>query len=630
MSTSPRTSFLALASIALGAQLASCGAPPPDERDIAAPDEASTQTAAPTTEPVAPMTLDGTASVTRATRPTRTSIDAPSTVTCEALPNLSDPRNGDVGATRFALSDLTATLNGNPSACSPSRGEGSREVAVRFTAPAAGPWRLSVDSGDAWQWWALSVRDGCEAESALSRCVMYARSMVLPLQEGQTVTLVVGGCYDARSCRVGVRADRIVPSGYAPELSRAAVYRWSPRSFAVVEARDADANAELMVVELRAADGSLVPFGDLPRREVPLQVTRTSSEYQLDLGEIPARAVRARIWAEDAAGLRSAVHDVVIKPRPVLALGERCEDRALESCAPDALCTYERSTGRLCRPRLVAHYDPRGASLRIDLNAAELAMSAAEVTFLDEAGAELARVERFNWINRASSYSIERTPLLARDFWTAPRGLARVRVTVIDAEGRVVTTIEAPVEAPALASWQCDPTTTARVRCGEGLVCVRTTGVWSERSCQTRDPGCPSAWRARPWNPTADVRTATLEGRTETETRDAPACLDESTWSGARLREDVVSFVAPVAGRYRFALASRAPSGVASPDFAIAAHRLDCRVDRPSAAIACRRVEGTTAAPLELTAAAGERVLLLVTARGAALDYRLDVALPNL
>lgn len=170
---------------------------------------------------------------------------------------------------------------------------------------------------------------------------MYARSMVLPLQEGQTVTLVVGGCYDARSCRVGVRADRIVPSGYAPELSRAAVYRWSPRSFAVVEARDADANAELMVVELRAADGSLVPFGDLPRREVPLGGDADPRpEYQLDLGEIPARAVRARIWAEDAAGLRSAVHDVVIKPRPVLALGERCEDRALESCAPDALCTY--------------------------------------------------------------------------------------------------------------------------------------------------------------------------------------------------------------------------------------------------------------------------------------------------
>lgn len=619
----------ALLSIALGAMLSACGAPAPDGPDDAA-DDASTRRAAPATEPGALAIVDRDASVSRGPRGEADASPVPTRANCDDLPDLSDARNGDARRTRFVLSGLTATRSERNDDCALTRSAERRDVTVRFTAPSAGPWRLSVDSDVSWASWDLSVLDGCAAESAPARCVRSARSMVLPLQEGQTVAMVVGGCYDARSCSFGVRAEQVIPTGHAPEVTRASVYRWAPDSFAVVEARDADADMELLVIELRAADGSLVPSGGLLRREVSWRAGATPTEGRFSLGPVPDRAVRARIWAEDASGLRSAPLDMPIKPRPVLAIGERCESGpTTASCEIDALCTYERSTGHLCRPRLAAHYDPIAGSLRVDLNAAELAMTAAEVAFVDAQGAELARVDRFDWTDRSSVYSTDRTPLLAREGWNAPPGLSRVRVTGFNAAGRAVMTIEGPVEAPTVATWQCDPTTSARVRCGDGLTCVRTSGVWSERTCQARDPGCPSAWRARGWSPTTDARIATLDARAETPTWDAPSCLAESAWTGQRPQEDVVSFAAPVAGTYRFVLSARSTSGARTPDYALVAHRLDCRIDRASPEVACRRAYGSPVAPaLELTAAAHERIVLVIAARGAALEYRLDVALP--
>ncbi len=636
MNASPRSIRLPLhrvrSWVALGALLVGCGAPMPDEHDVV-DDVPSTRRAAPATVPGELAISRGDASISD-NRPDRGEVDASSTpvrATCEDLPNLSDPRNGDARETRFALSGLTATRDDHGDACALQRGGDGRDAAVRFTAPSAGPWRLSVDSGITWGAWDLSLLDGCAADASPTRCVTSARSMVVPLQEGQTVTMVVDGCYDARSCSFGVVAERVIPAGHAPEVTRASVYRWSPSSFAVIESHDVDANMELMVIELRAHDGSLVPVGGLLRRELVTQSSASPTELRFELGAVPERAVRARIWAEDASGLRSAVLDVPIKPRPVLATGERCErDASPASCEMGALCTHDRSTGQLCRPRLAAHYDPIAASLRVDLNAAELGMTAAEVSFLDSAGVELARVDRFDWINRSSSYTIDRTPLLARDAWTAPRGLSRVRVTVLNAEGQRVTTLVAPVEAPTVASWRCDPTTSARARCDVGLTCVRTTAVWSAGTCQRRDPGCPSAWAARAWSPTADARVATLDARAETPTWDIPSCFSDSVWSGARLQEDVVSFVAPVAGTYRFALGPRASPDVRPPEFAIVAHRLDCRVDRAAPEIACGRASGSPlTSTLELTASARERILLVIAARGASLDYRLDVAIPN-
>jgi hypothetical protein len=124
-----------------------------------------------------------------------------------------------------------------------------------------------------------------------------------------------------------------------------------------------------------------------------------------------------------------------------------------------------------------------------------------------------------------------------------------------------------------------------------------------------------------------------IEGTTATEVSFVPGCLRESTWTGAPVLEDGVDFVAPVAGTYRFRLMDRGTRAARHWDFGLSAYRAVCDADRASPVISCARageLTGTSlASVIDVVAAAGERLPLLVTSRGVALDYRLEVALPR-
>jgi hypothetical protein len=274
-----------------------------------------------------------------------------------------------------------------------------------------------------------------------------------------------------------------------------------------------------------------------------------------------------------------------------------------------------------------------GHQVRIlDLNDADLNMAAAEVAFLDDAGNTLERVARYPWSSTSSSHSLSRAELLAREGWSAPPGFARVRVTVFDRDGRRVIDLEAPIESPVLQGvfYPCDPATSARVRCSDGLVCVTVPGNSDHLTCQIRDPACPASWGGPRWEPRADAPSSVFEGRAQTRYWTAPSCLNEYAWTGHAIFDDVIDFVAPVAGTYRFRVTVAEARG---RDFSLAVYRHECRLDRAASELACGRSEYRTdtsgsESVTELRAAAGERFVLKVSARTTEMDYRAEVTLP--
>ena len=550
-----------------------------------------------------------------------------SRVICDDLPDLSDARNLSADGTEYQLGDLFAAPNRQRTACASYEYNRGGDLALRFTSPVAATWRLQVDGGPDWQSWNLSVLDGCSTVSEIARCRPYARTLTVTLAAGQNVTLVIDNL--PSDTRFKVRAVRINTPSAAPEVRSARAYTWGRGALFAIDANDPDADLAAVFIELRDVDGQLVPIGALPRYE--LDWGPRGRESVLELSDVSERAARARIWAEDATGRKSAVQDVRFEPRPTVAIGQRCDSLPPETaCEFSALCIYDRSTGRLCRARLIAHHDPRAGSLRVDLNDAELNMAAAEVALLDDAGNTLERSARFPWSSTSSVHSTSRAELFAREGWSAPPGLARVRVTAFDRGGRRVTDLEAPLESPESRGvfHPCDPATTARVRCADGLVCVAVPGNSDYRTCQVRDPACPAAWDGPRWEPRADTTSAVFTGRAQTSYWTAPACLQEYTWTGQPIFEDVIDFVAPVAGTYRFRVTNSEARG---RDFSLAAYRHECRLDRAAREVACGRSEYRTdtagsESVTEITASAGERFVLRVTTRVAAMDYRAEVS----
>ena len=254
-------------------------------------------------------------------------------------------------------------------------------------------------------------------------------------------------------------------------------------------ARDADGDLSLVNVDWLDARGNVLPRADgRPRVQAPWTAVSDRESFRFNDTDVPAQAERARVQVEDATALVSAARYVAIEAPPVHAQGETCDrEGATSTCDANTRCAYDRSTGYTCMPRMVAHHDADAGSLRLDLDARDLAMAFAEVAFLDAAGAELARTERFAWVPACCGYHVlARELLLARDGWRAPVGLARVQTAVFDRDGLRIATIDAPVEAPASARpwYPCDATTTARVRCDDALVCVSAEDSTGRYNCR--------------------------------------------------------------------------------------------------------------------------------------------------
>lgn len=317
----------------------------------------------------------------------------------------------------------------------------------------------------------VSIHGACAdgAPGPLARCTPTAAPFALTLADGQSLTLVVDGCHETTPCRFTLRAERIAASSAAPETVDLRVFR-SARAVTIVgAARDADDDLSLVDVDWLDARGNVLPRTDrLPRILAPWTAVSDRESFWLSNYGAPAQAVGARVQVEDATALVSAARHVAIEAPPVRAQGEACDrEGATSACDANTRCVYDRSTGYTCKARLVAHHaERRRRLLRVDLDAHDLAMAFAEVAFLDAAGAELTRTERFAWAPTCCAYDVlGRALLLARDGWRAPVGVARVQTAVFDRDGLRIATLDAPVEAPASAGpwYPCDATTTARV-----------------------------------------------------------------------------------------------------------------------------------------------------------------------
>jgi hypothetical protein len=128
-----------------------------------------------------------------------------------------------------------------------------------------------------------------------------------------------------------------------------------------------------------------------------------------------------------------------------------------------------------------------------------------------------------------------------------------------------------------------------------------------------------------------DTGAASLEAVAASEHWTFPECFSGAAWSGTSVREDVLDFIAPVSGRFRFRLVRRSPEESRRGDFGLAALRRECRTNRAAAPIACGRATwdstlGTFAA-IDVTATAGEHLPLVVSSYETMFPYRLEVTL---
>lgn len=544
---------------------------------------------------------------------------------CEALPELADPRNRTSRAEVFELAGLTLSEDRLRGGCSPQTGATGADVAVRFTPPSPGVWRLSLTDlrtpRQSYNSLSLSVHGACAdgAPGAVQRCIQGNNGLALPLSE--PVTLVVDGCQVDGPCRVTLRVERVAPSPAAPELLDARLFRAGEELALVGSARDADGDLRSVFVELIGADGRTVPQPNgAALADGFWSYISERDGFRLPLGRPETRVVRARVYVEDTTARRSDAREVWAEEPPVVEPGAPCDFSGYTTtCGDAARCVYSRSTGYVCVARLEVHHDAEARSLRVDLNPRELGsepVASARVAFIGAWGQTLSQTEPFPWTSEGV-YSDERAPLLSLDGWDAPSGMRRVRVSVSARSGAPLGTFEAPVLAPSTLRpfERCDPTTDTRARCPEGYACGDTNYSSVSFLCRERVVECPGDLRPTQWAPQTD--RAVVEGGPTGSFAARVSCLEarDTTWGAA------VDFVAPRAATYRFTLTS--PGAPGRSDFALSVRRY-CAFGGPRSESAC--ASGSRAPTVTVTAAAGEHVPLIVSAAGPSLMYRVEVA----
>lgn len=569
--------------------------------------------------PVVPVAV-----ATPQTLPLPAVVTVPTRAACDALPELADPRNRISRGDSFELAGLALTDDRFRGGCSPSTGATGADVAVRFTPPSPGVWRLSLSDlrtpRQSYNSLSVSVHGACAdgAPGAVQRCFQGASTLALALAE--PVTVVVDGCHVDGPCRVTLRAERIDPSPAAPELLDARLFRAGEELALIGNARDADGDLRSVFVELLDADGRTVPQPYGPLLVGSWSYISERDGFRLPLGRPSSRVVRARVYVEDATARRSDVREVWAEEPPTVEPGAPCDFSGYTTtCGDAARCIYSRSTGHVCVARLEAHHDATARSIRVDLNPYQLGsepVAFARVAFINAWGATVGQTEPFAW-TAERVYSDQRVPLLSLDGWDAPSGMTRVRVSVTARSGAPLGTFEAPVLAPSTLRpfERCDPTTDTRSRCPEGYACGDTNYSSPSFQCRERVVACPGDMSPRQWAPQTD--RAVVDGGPTGWFAARVSCLGatDSVWGAA------VDFVAPRAATYRFTLTS--PGAPGRSDFALSVRRF-CALGGPRSESAC--ASGTRAPTLTVVAGAGEHVPLIVSAPGPSLMYRVEVA----
>lgn len=593
-------------------------------------------------------------------------IEADATTRCESAPELSAPENESRERGAFVLRGLSSRSFETAQGC---YWRGGHAILARFVAPRAGRWRMGVQ-GVAIRY--LSVNDGCEGERLRCESNLVraenpldapSLSTAITLRAGQALSLVVTCARDDMSCAADLFAQRVedrgcfetdtpcepglacvwtyenntargrCTPGTAPRLRDVRVYSVGAMSASAV---DPDGDHRRVFAELLDARGEITPLrGDRTLEgEVEGQGATTAVRWLLGRGyPMPDDAVRARVWLRDGAGLESERVEVPIEAPTELAEGQSCvlatsdPFTQITVCEAGTRCLTDGSVARCIRqraptlPRAAAWYDATERALSIDLDATDpdQDIRAAQIEFLDAQGVSLpgqSFAPYSSW-----RYLAERPDGQYRlDERAVPAGMVRVRVRVGDTFGLWSAWLEVvPTSSTTVAPGdRCDPTSTARVRCELGVAgCVPRVGEELGR-CEAYERSCPRYWNASRWILSA-AGTYSVSGAPLSWSTPTVSCLQPRSRVGTEYE-----LVAPRAGTYRFVL--EGPEGFGGYSLAL---RDACGGPDLSAEHACRAAdESSRRAEITRELAAGERVMMVVTAGGSGVRYRLSVTVP--
>lgn len=643
--------------VVLASLLVACGGPLPE-----ATREASYAPDTPPALSAPPPAPD--ASLPPSDQPTTTEVDA--TASCASSPELSARENESYDGRTFVLRDLVSRVSPATQGC---YGRAGHAVAARFVSPVSARWRLGA-SGVAMRY--LSAQEGCEGERLRCESTAVAPadplgvpslSTTITLRAGREVSLVVHcaridsacavdlfaqqiedrGCFETDTpCEPGLACvwshenntarGRCTP-GTAPRLRDVRVYSVGAIS---ASALDPDGDHRQVFAELLDARGEITPLrGDRTLEgEVEGQGATTPVRWLLGRGyPMPDDAVRARVWLRDGAGLESERVEVPIEAPTELAEGQSCvlatsdPFTQITVCGAGTRCLTDGSVARCIRqraptlPRAAAWYDATERALSIDLDATDpdQDIRAAQIEFLDAQGVSLpgqSFAPYSSW-----RYLAERPDGQYRlDERAVPAGMVRVRVRVGDTFGLWSAWLEVvPTPSTTVAPGdRCDPTSTARVRCELGVAgCVPRVGEELGR-CEAYERSCPRYWNASRWILSA-AGTYSVSGAPLSWSTPTVSCLQPRSRVGTEYE-----LVAPRAGTYRFVL--EGPEGFGGYSLAL---RDACGGPDLSAERACRAAdESSRRAEITRELAAGERLMMVVTAGGSGVRYRLSVTVP--
>lgn len=527
-------------------------------------------------------------------------VDGPA---CAAQPELAAPANASAGTfgTAYTLRGVRADADqrSNAALCAERPWMCGDDARVGFTAPEGGRWRVTASGA---QLRTLSAARGCASSSSddslgLAFGADYRGPFVAtgPLtvdivaQRGERVELVMDGCPRGTGCTYDVRAERIgaltcdvrgtttricaqggqhcvldpcdsrgrfqCAPDHAPEWEYARVLRVDGAAvpYLVGRLRD-DPDAVGNYVFWIPLDGSDAPIGaPAPHGGAPVAF---GTEVAIPLGNLGADAVRVRLdfgLGAQPVGTRT----LPIEPLARRAAGEACDEASFVARCADGLRCVPAAPGAgptcvasttLDITALTARYDAAGGVMVLDVGGFGTGARVwrADVELLDASGATIGREP-----TASVSGPLEQGPAAFRgsvmlDPWTAPAGLARVRVRVTDTGYVTSAPVEAAVEPATVVGLgeRCSVEQRGAVACAAGLSC----NVFTER-CEPAPPARPCGML--PWSPTwappAQAGTYAIDGRTDRSR--ILECLVTRSASDAP-----IEFVAPVRGAYTFTM----------------------------------------------------------------------------
>lgn len=527
-------------------------------------------------------------------------------VTCSGAPEIAVPANlvtagVPTSVTRYAVTRMRTGSNTLRPSCLANPAQDGGEHVARFTAPAAGHWRLTA-RGDGLR--ALSASRNCNApRDACTGLSAFAGENLDPTLEveidarrDETFSVVLDGCpADRRTCEFSLVAERVGPlacsSSYQSNYPCAERERCSVvpggEHFTCSPATPLTLGSGTLRVSRTGDDTLLVLSGALLRTGAPAfngtatlwavwlderyepisrmayldlaRITENQFTYISTRIDVPANAAHARIIVAAPDTDMPTERDGTLLRLDALndgAVGDPCAPLSPVQCGPTLRCdeTDSRTRNRCVRTErfeitsLRAFRSDSPSTLRLTIEGTLLGaeVSQARVELVDSRGVVARRFDP------VSVLDVRHDPLRATFHgWADVTGVeasalpegARVRVTVIDTTSRESASVVAAIESPTRVGTGvacADPS----VACEPGLACTIESAGYVCGPARTAQP-CGASEALPRWAP-ASSGAHSVQGLEL-----APGGITSCMASRSIGRASLV-FVAPTAGRYRF------------------------------------------------------------------------------